>query len=231
MKNGFSIEFNLDVVDSKAKDNIDFNRFSESGYILPGKYQLNLELNGQGIGSSTYTIEFLEKENKGFDNKKVLLPQACITDDIVSILGLKEKVKEGLSTWNNGQCIDLLSLKGTEIVPKLNESTLVIKIPQIWLEYISSTWLPPSRWDDGITGALLDYNINANVAIPHEGRNTQNIFYNGTVGYNLGSWRVRSDYQGSYTRTSGNDENNKNLLDFTRVYAYRAIRSLKSNLT
>ncbi|MGM0938291.1 MAG: fimbria/pilus outer membrane usher protein [Pseudomonadota bacterium] len=230
-QNGFSIEFNLDVVDSKAKDNIDFNRFSESGYILPGKYQLNLELNGQGIGSSTYTIEFLEKENKGFDNKKVLLPQACITDDIVSILGLKEKVKEGLSTWNNGQCIDLLSLKGTEIVPKLNESTLVIKIPQIWLEYISSTWLPPSRWDDGITGALLDYNINANVAIPHEGRNTQSIFYNGTVGYNLGSWRVRSDYQGSYTRTSGNDENNKNLLDFTRVYAYRAIRSLKSNLT
>ncbi|WP_216655107.1 FimD/PapC N-terminal domain-containing protein, partial [Stenotrophomonas maltophilia] len=73
-QNGFSIEFNLDVVDSKAKDNIDFNRFSESGYILPGKYQLNLELNGQGIGSSTYTIEFLEKENKGFDNKKVLLP-------------------------------------------------------------------------------------------------------------------------------------------------------------
>ena len=48
-----------------------------------------------------------------------------------------------------------------------------------------------------------------------------------TVGYNFGSWRIRSDYQGNYNRTSGDAENNKDLLNFTRVYGYRAIRSLK----
>ncbi|MFN6887252.1 fimbria/pilus outer membrane usher protein, partial [Proteus mirabilis] len=35
----------------------------------------------------------------------------------------------------------------------------------------------------------------------------------------------------NYNRTSGDAENNKDLLNFTRVYGYRAIRSLKSNLT
>lgn len=230
-QNGYTVEFNLDVVDSKARNNINFNIFSEAGYILPGKYQLNIELNSQGIGATAYTINFIENKNNTSGNKKASLPQACITENIVSSLGLKEKVLESLSKWDNGNCIDLLSLKGAEIIPRLNDGTLMIKIPQIWLEYTNSTWLPSSRWDDGITGALLDYNINTNITIPHEGDSTQSINYNGTVGYNLGSWRLRSDYQGSYTRTSGNDKNNKDLLDFTRVYAYRAIRSLKSNLT
>ncbi|HEK3218849.1 TPA: fimbria/pilus outer membrane usher protein [Proteus mirabilis] len=230
-QNVYSVEFNLDVVDSKSKDNINFARFSEAGYILPGKYQLNLVLNGQGIGSSTYTVNVLERENKSQDENKKLLSQACLTGDIISSLGLKEKIENNLPTWNDGKCIDLLSLDGVEVTTKLNEGILSIKIPQIWLEYTSATWLPPSRWDDGISGLILDYNINTNVNIPHEGSNTQSIYYNGTVGYNFGSWRIRSDYQGNYNRTSGDAENNKDLLNFTRVYGYRAIRSLKSNLT
>ncbi len=66
----------------------------------------------------------------------------------------------------------------------------------------------------GSSGLILDYNINTNVNIPHEGSNTQSIYYNGTVGYNFGSWRIRSDYQGNYNRTSGDAENNKDLLNF-----------------
>ncbi|MGG2243963.1 hypothetical protein ACAG11_27045 [Escherichia coli] len=26
-------------------------------------------------------------------------------------------------------------------------------MPQAWLEYSDATWLPPSRWDDGIVSA------------------------------------------------------------------------------
>ncbi len=49
------------------------------------------------------------------------------------------------------KCIDLLSLDGVEVTTKLNEGILSIKnTSQIWLEYTSATWLPPSRWDDGI---------------------------------------------------------------------------------
>ena len=60
----------------KSKDNINFARFIEAGYILPGKYQLNfLVLNGhKGIGSSTYTVNVLERENKSQDeNKKTVI--------------------------------------------------------------------------------------------------------------------------------------------------------------
>ena len=38
-QNVYSVEFNLDVVDSKSKDNINFARFSEAGYILPSSAQ------------------------------------------------------------------------------------------------------------------------------------------------------------------------------------------------
>ena len=44
-----------------------------------------------------------------------------------------------------------------EIRGDLATSSLYLSIPQAYLDYVSEDWDPPSRWDEGIPGLLLDY--------------------------------------------------------------------------
>lgn len=37
-----------------------------------------------------------------------------------------------------------------EVENDLSQSALLLTVPQAYLEYTSSDWDPPSRWDDGI---------------------------------------------------------------------------------
>ncbi|MRE70743.1 fimbria/pilus outer membrane usher protein, partial [Escherichia coli] len=70
-------------------------------------------------------------------------------------------------------------------------------------EYSSPNWESPSFWDEGIAGLLFDYNVNANVRAPSDGKQKQQITANGTAGANLGVWRFRADWQASYEHTTG----------------------------
>lgn len=81
-------------------------------------------------------------------------------------------------------------MKGMEIRGDLPTTSLYLSIPQAYLEYTDENWDPPSRWDEGVAGLLLDYNLNASSQHQQsEGSNTQALSGNGTAGGNLGSWR------------------------------------------
>ena len=38
-----AVEFNTDILDAEDKSNIDLSRFSQAGYIMPGKYSLSIK--------------------------------------------------------------------------------------------------------------------------------------------------------------------------------------------
>ncbi|MGJ3356073.1 FimD/PapC N-terminal domain-containing protein, partial [Providencia sp. Je.9.19] len=67
-----------------------------------------------------------------------------------------------LTWWHDGQCLNPESLPGMQIRGDLATSSLYVSIPQAYMEYTAPNWDPPSRWDDGISAILADYNINAN---------------------------------------------------------------------
>lgn len=236
--NSYAVDFNTDVLDAADKQNIDFSRFSQAGYIMPGQYQLQLQVNDQSIGASSMLISFFEPEKKnekdasdsGTDEKTVL-PQACLTPGIVSQLGLTPSATEKVSYWHNGECADFSALPGVEFRPDMAGSQLLINIPQAWLEYSDASWLPPSRWDNGIPGLLFDYNLNTTVNKPHQGQQSQSVSYNGTTGANYGAWRLRADYQGNYNHTTGSGQSSQNQFDWSRFYMYRAIPRWQANLT
>ncbi|WP_261464917.1 fimbria/pilus outer membrane usher protein, partial [Serratia fonticola] len=54
---------------------------------------------------------------------------------------------------------------------------------------------------------------------------------NGTAGANLGSWRLRADWQANLERQTGSGQSSRQQLDWSRYYAYRAVPSLRSKLT
>ena len=226
----YAVDFNTDVLDAADRQNIDFSRFSQAGYIMPGQYQMEIMVNDQGISPSAFPVTFLEPPVSGQDGKK-LLPQACLTPEMVSRMGLTVASQEKVTYWNNGQCADLSQLPGVEIRPNPAEGMLYINMPQAWLEYSDASWLPPSRWDNGIPGLLFDYNINGTVSKPHKGKQTQSVGYNGTAGVNFGAWRFRADYQGNLNHTTGSGQGTDSQFTWGRFYMYRAIPRWRASLT
>ena len=226
----YGVDFNTDVLDAADRQNIDLSRFSQAGYIMPGQYQMGIMVNDQGISPSAFPVTFLEPPASGTDGKKPLT-QACLTPEVVRLMGLTPASQEKVTYWNDGQCADFSQLPGVEIRPNPAEGMLYINMPQAWLEYSDASWLPPSRWDNGIPGLLFDYNINGTVNKPHQGNQSQSLNYNGTAGANFGAWRLRADYQGSLNHTTGSGQGTNSQFTWNRFYMYRAIPRWRANLT
>ncbi|MCB5304091.1 fimbria/pilus outer membrane usher protein [Yersinia bercovieri] len=225
----FSVEFNTDLLDTDDKKNIDFSRFSREGYILPGTYQMQVKLNGERLGNDI-AIPFYINPVAAETSSSPSMPEACLSPELLSHLGLTEKSIKRVGVWHQGQCIDFTPLKGTTLKGDISNGTLNINMPKAWLEYSDATWLPPSRWDNGIPGVMLDYNINSTMIKTQGNGQQQNASLSGTLGGNLGAWRLRGDYQGSYFRASGREASQHNF-DLTRVYLYRPLPMIEALLT
>jgi outer membrane usher protein FimD/PapC len=215
-----SVVFNTDVLDVKERSNIDLSQFSQAGYLMPGRYQLVIHMNKSEL--SEQTVEFLppESDPKG--------SSVCLTPDIVTLFGMKDATIKQASWWHNGQCLDLSSLQGIAVRPDLGSGALYVSVPQAYLEYTADNWDPPSRWDNGIPGALFDYNLNAMSTHQETGGRSNNISGNGTTGANVGPWRLRADWQAQYQQQK--NATTQQNWDWSRYYAYRAITSLRAKL-
>ncbi len=214
------VEFNTDVLDLSDRLNIDLSQFSEPGFILPGTYPLMLKINGQGLSDFKVAFYPPEDDPKG--------SQACLSTEIVKLFGLKDANAAQLAWWREGECLAIESLPGMSATGDLATAALDVNIPQAYLEYSSIHWDPPSRWDEGVPGVLLDYNMTAQ-SNSQQYRGTRNALTgNGTLGANAGAWRLRADWQ---TRIEGRGATHQQPnLEWSRYYAYRAVPALKAKL-
>lgn len=220
---GDVIEFNTDVLDVNDRKNIDLSQFSRGGYIMPGSYNMVVRINKDDIPEQA--INFYPPE----DDPKA--SEACLSPALVEMLGLKSDAMKKLTWWRDGACLNTDSLRGMEVIPDLSTSSLYLSIPQAYLEYSSPDWDPPSRWDEGIPGLMFDYNVNAQTQRQQRtGKHNNDISGAGTVGANMGAWRLRADWQGSLQQQTGSDSGITKRLDWSRYYAYRALPALRSKL-
>lgn len=214
------IEFNTDILDVHDKVNIDLSHFSRAGYMMPGLYTMTLRINKDDIPDQD--VEWVAPEN----DPNGSIP--CLTPLLVERIGLKEKVRPQLTWFRHGQCLNLDSLPGSEARGDLGSSVLYLSIPQIYLEYRAPNWDPPSLWDNGVAGILMDYYLSAQTRHEQQSGDSQTLSGNGTVGTNLGAWRFRADWQTNQRRGQGQHSSN---WDWSRFYAYRALPSLGARLT
>lgn len=220
----WAIEFNLDVLDAEDRSNVDLSRFSRAGYVMPGSYIMSVYLNDQNIAEREQTIPFYADKNTAD------VTRICFPASLVERLGLTEASLDKVLLWHHQQCADFSALKGMTLKGDITNGALYINAPQAFLEYSDPNWLPPSRWDNGIPGILLDYNLNADVSKTHQGDANRNASLSGTAGVNIGAWRLRGDYQGNYAFASQGREAQRRF-DWSRWYAYRALPRLGASLT
>src|SRR5471032_439910 len=217
------IQFNTDVLDVNDRKNIDLSQFSRGGYIMPGTYGMVVRINKNDLPEQPIPFYAPKEDPNG--------SRACISPALANELGFKDGVIKGLSWWHDGECLDESSVQGMEVRGDLATNALYLNIPQAFLEYTAENWDPPSRWDEGIPGLLLDYNLNARSQLQQrDGSSTQTLSGNGTTGVNLGAWRLRADWQANLDRQTRNGQSSQQL-DWSRYYAYRAVKSLRSKLT
>ncbi|ANJ96245.1 fimbrial assembly protein [Serratia plymuthica] len=218
------IEFNTDVLDVKDRANIDLGQFSRSNFIMPGDYMFTVHINKQILTDQPVVFYPPDDDAKG--------SEACITPQLVEQLGLKEAALQKLTWWHQNQCLDPRSLKGMEARGDLGAAALYLNIPQAYLEYTAENWDPPSRWDEGIPGLLFDYNLNGQTQRQQkQGTQNYNLSGNGTLGGNLGAWRLRADWQSRLDHQGGSGEPTRTSWDWSRYYAYRALPKLGAKLT
>ncbi|AZF06465.1 outer membrane usher protein [Pseudomonas sp. R5-89-07] len=215
------IEFNTDVLDLSDRTNIDLSQFARSGFILPGTYSMAVQLNAQPIAEQSVAFYPPDNDPKG--------SQACLSQALVEQLGLRVSEAGKLTWWRGGECLDITSMPGMEVSGDLATATLSINLPQAYLEYNALNWDPPSRWDEGVPGLLLDYSLTAQSNYQKDDGQRKNLSGNGTVGANAGAWRLRADWQGR-VENGRQEAAGPQKLEWSRYYAYRAIPALQARL-
>lgn len=218
------VEFNTDVLDVGERNNISLSQFSHPGYLMPGEYSFVIHVNGQALNG--------ERKIKYYDDNKT--SRVCVPKDIVQELGVKSKYMNKLTWWHEGECLNLSSLDGMTAKGNLSNSSLVITVPQAYMDYVSENWDPPSRWDHGVAGLIFDYNVSAqagrNISEYSDGK-YYDISGNGTTGFNAGAWRFRGDWQGRIDHSTENSNSGSRDFSFSQIYAYRPLPSVQSKLT
>lgn len=218
------VVFNTAILDLKDRDNIDLSQFSRKGYIMPGDYSLAIKINDATLPEQSLAYYAPDDEPEG--------SQVCLTPEIVAQLGLKPSLNSELQWWHENECLQLSSLAGMEARTDLGSSTLYLSIPQAYLEYQHADWDPPSRWENGIPGLILDYNLNLQNQRQNNasGESGSYLTGNGTAGANVGAWRLRADWQARHDWRKNYQSHSKNV-EWNRIYAFRALKEYQAKLT
>ncbi|ELD4018738.1 fimbrial outer membrane usher protein StdB [Salmonella enterica] len=216
-------EFNAGLLNAADDNNIDLSAFSRDGYIAPGNYLLDIWLNDQSVREQ-YPVSVVPVSGS---QSSVI----CVTPGMVDLLGLKDDIIRSLKPVpgaDGGRCLDLHSAD-SRIRYSAAEQRLTFSLPQAWMQYQDLNWTPPSRWSNGVAGALLDYNLMANRYMPQQGESSTSYSLYGTAGLNLGAWRLRSDYQ--YSRYDSGDKGSQSDFYLPQTYLFRPLPRIRSRLT
>lgn len=208
------IEFNADVLDASERSEVDLSTFVNENYISPGDYWLQIKINNNTLPRQKIT--FLPDDNA------VSKSVPCLPPKLIKSLSLKENIRQKIAYTHDNSCLNIDAIPDVKINNSIGKGEIEIIIPQAWMKYSDPNWTPPEMWDDGIPGILLDYNVSGqiNKRIDNDKSIFRSISSYGSVGGNVGSWRVRADYQG---QVNENKFGRKHDFSWNRIYAYRAL--------
>lgn len=215
-----AIEFNTDLIDSMDKESIDFTQFKAAGYIVPGQYKMHLIVNGRNVGE--FETTYLSAD----DGSSFI----CFSQQQLEAIGLKEEqLQTVLAKRTKQNCYELMQLPGITAQGSLSSYSLTLAVPQAYMNYVADGWDPPSRWAEGVNGAMIDYGLNLQQThVAKTNVNRTNLSAYGIAGFNVSAWRVRADWQGQYSKAD--DEHEQSDFTVNRIYGYRALPDMTAQL-
>lgn len=217
-------EFDDSILRSMGFDNVDLSAFSGSGDHFLGEYIAEITLNGNKI-LEEHPIHFYQDDGENI---------ACITEGMAEGLNLRHvyiKLLKEESEFKTdvGACLNITSLDRSVLVNfDASQQVLAVIMPQAYLEDRDYSWVRPESRDNGIAGVILDYSLIWNydrMRTNYGGSHYSNSDFRsyGTVGGNLGRFRLRADYQYYSKSSDGSRKFNWNqIYGFTDIPSWNA---------
>lgn len=160
---------------------------------------------------------FAEKLNKELvsinsSNSKLCFPSGNLTSYGISIKYIK-------ITPNAQDCIDFTNSSTLNFI--YDNNTLSIIVPEYYLLFSLQENPPISSWDEGIPGALINYNANISNFYDHENKKSYHDYYlQIKPQLNFSAWRTHSSFS--------LQNNEKWQREY--IYAEKGINSLRSRI-
>ncbi|MGG4605760.1 fimbria/pilus outer membrane usher protein [Paenalcaligenes sp. Me131] len=180
------------------------------GGVIPGSYGMHLYVNNRLV--DVLEIPFSQK---GSGAKRKLLP--CLSEDSLRNAGIWLFKP---STFQSGErsCLDLDQLRYITYKADWEDRSLLLTVPQAYLDVQKLQQVEEGLWDDGIDNVFLNYAYSAS-----SNANKREQYLNVRPGINFGAWRYRNYSVWHKDDVSQSWENLNNTLS-------RNIRSLHSEL-
>jgi outer membrane usher protein len=215
------IIFNSVFLHGGNNKSVDISRFAYGNPVLPGDYQIELNINGRWMSRATVT--FIAQPGS-----PIALP--CLDKKVIDRIGLdftelSASARAELVRIKDTGCADLEKLvSGAKVEFDFSLLSLDIIVPQSALSRTPRGYISPEFWDEGVASATLAYNLNSFRSVTPLSISTSN-YLGLTSGANLGSWHLRQRSALS-TRPDGTTR-----FQNIATYVLHDIPSLTSRLT
>lgn len=188
---------------------VDLSSFSRSS-ILPGKYIFDIYVNDK----------YLTNEEIVFKNHDDSV-EPCLSLEELSSLGL-DLTKLGEQYFDLKSCFAYKEINDLGIDVDTSKQALSISIPQAYLDKNVRGFVDPSRWDNGINSAYMNYHLSGRNT-RYQGNASNSLSANVLLGANFNEWR----YRGSLFVS---DITGSSDVNISNNYIYKVIPAIESKL-
>lgn len=221
MPSSWGFEFDPRALETLDAEAVDLTIFSGDSNTIQGEYELEISVNNQNIVNEQ-VVHFYTEDG---------VSKVCFTDELIKELPIRDRYYRSLKgdvihESQDAQCLDFESLDENLLVDfDSQHQKLEITVPQKFLYDIDDNWVLPRNRDDGVSGLVFDYHLlwgyNRN---KYHGRSysTNSISSYGSLGANIGRFRLRSNYQ-YYRSNNGFSE-----FDWTQTYLFTDLPALNA---
>ncbi len=216
----FAVEFNAEFLSNEGGAPVELKYFENGNSVSPGTYSVDIHLNQIMIRREDVVFSADPETGSVRPVVRVGLLKEIGVD--IARLTRDKLIPDNLE--NNTPLNVAELIPGASIEFDVNSLSLLVSIPQLYVQRHSRGYVDPSLWDDGVTALFSNYQANF-TRNTNFGQNSDYRYLGLRNGFNLFGWRLRNDS----SLSGGTGMRNK--FSSNRTYVERDIRALKGTLS
>lgn len=178
--------FNPALLEIDHPVSVDIRQFNHANRLPAGNYNVDIYINGRLFDRRDVTFV---QDTPDAD----LHPCFMAVKEALKEFGVKVDALPGLDHVDDKTCVNPVPLiKDSSWALLADKLTLDINIPQIYLDTAARGYISPSRWDEGITALMVNYDFSGEHSLKSDYDEDDYYYLNLRNGFNMGAWRLRN---------------------------------------
>lgn len=211
-------EFNSAFISTGGGDTYDVSRFERGNPAVAGDHHVEIHVNGAYGGQG---LIHLEADASGSSDA---VP--CISADLLISFGFNRLKLEELAKEQLERCLDLeQAVPGFSALFDNARQRLEVLIPQAYMARQPRGYVDPARWEQGVDGLALGYQLNLSENVTSSTGSARQAFLGWEARANFRGWRFHS--QNALVWSDRDGQKRENL----RNYAQHDVTAWSSQLT